>query len=173
MKKILVAASIAIMLLMPLIFGGCNSSEREGFAIYLTKDDIPVSQMEALSRVEIADTPLIGINDIEGYHWDTHDVELTVETYEKVSQLKVPTSGVSFVVCVDRQPIYWGAFWAMYSSSWFDGITIWYPLIIYDEMPANSITIRAATSPSNAPPIEDLRLSPIIKDSLEEAGKLK
>jgi len=36
----------------------------EGFAIYLTKQDIPPAQMEALSHVDIAERPIITISDI-------------------------------------------------------------------------------------------------------------
>ncbi|MFC1909389.1 hypothetical protein ACFLXD_06040, partial [Chloroflexota bacterium] len=36
--------------------------------------------------------------------------------------------GKSFLVCVDKAPIYWGAFWTPISSMSFDGVTIWKPL---------------------------------------------
>jgi hypothetical protein len=42
-----------------MVVGGCAADKEEGFAIYLTKDDIPPSRMEALSHVEIAKKPII------------------------------------------------------------------------------------------------------------------
>jgi hypothetical protein len=35
---------------------------------------------------------------------------------------------MSFVVCVNRKPIYWVAFWTPVSSISFEGVTIWKPL---------------------------------------------
>ncbi|MFC1971025.1 hypothetical protein ACFLV0_03720 [Chloroflexota bacterium] len=52
------------------------TSEREGFAIYLAKEDIPPSQIEALSYVEIADQPIISMVDIITYNGPTHELRL-------------------------------------------------------------------------------------------------
>jgi hypothetical protein len=101
----------------------------EGFAIYLTRDDVPPSQMEALSHVEIAEEPIISIKDVTTYDASTHEVKLTADAYQRISELEVPVSGKSFLVCLDKSPVYWGAFWVMYSSLSFDGITIMKPLI--------------------------------------------
>jgi hypothetical protein len=173
MKKRLIAASIAIMLLMPFMFGGCNNAEEEGFAIYLTKDNIPVSQMEALSHVEIADTPVIAAKDIISYAKDTHEIELTADAYERVQALTVLTSGKSFLVCVDKGPIYWGAFWAGFSSQSFDGVTIMIPSFPPGELSANSIRIGLGYPSESFYQGEDPRSNPAIFESLEQAGKLK
>ena len=128
MKKTIVLVLSASLLFITLTVSGCASQQEstvsEGFAIYLTRDDIPVSQMPILSHVDIADEPIISIDDIVTYKWGIHAIELTPEAYERVDELEVSTSGRSFVVCVDKQPIYWGAFWAGYSSQSFDGVTI-------------------------------------------------
>jgi hypothetical protein len=172
MKKGVLAASIAIMLLMPFILVGCSSQnpEGEGFAVYLTRDDIPVSQMEALSHVEIADTPVISTNDIITYDWNNHEIELTVDAYERVQALIVPTSGKSFLVCVDKGPIYWGAFWTPISSQSFDGVTITIPPFPPQE---NTIQIELGYPSPSLYQGEDPRSNPVIMESLEEAGKLK
>ena len=60
----LIVALICILL----IFSGCTAVEGEGFAIYLTKEDISPAQMEALSHVDIADQPIISINDVITYN---------------------------------------------------------------------------------------------------------
>lgn len=132
MKRI----SHSIFLILPLILtgmlftlGGCNATKGEGFAIYLTKDDIPPSQMEALSYVEITEQPTISIADIVSYNAQTHEIVLTTHAFERICNLKVPVEGKSFIVCVDKRPIYWGAFWTPVSSISFDGVTIWKPLV--------------------------------------------
>ena len=104
------------------------STQNEGFAIYLTKGDIPPSQMEALSHVDIADKPVIGLDDIVSYNSTNHEITLTENGMKNISSLQVPTSGKSFLVCVNKSPIYWGAFWTPISSQSFSGVTIEIPL---------------------------------------------
>lgn len=141
----------------------------EGFAIYLTRDDIPPSNMEALSHVEIAAQPIISTNDIIAYNAQTHEIKLTAEAFERIAQLDVPVRGRSFMVCVDKAPIYWGAFWTPISSMAFDGVTIWKPLS--SERP-EVITLQLGYPSSSHYGGEDPRNNPIILGSLEKAGKL-
>ena len=117
-----------LMLMLMFVVSGCNSAKAEGFAIYLTRDDIPPSNMEALSHVEIAEQPIISIQDILAYNAQTYEIKLTDDAFERISELEVPVRGKSFLVCVDKVPIYWGAFWTPLSSMSFDGVTIWKPL---------------------------------------------
>ena len=104
--------------------GMVTPSNDEGFAIYLTKQDIPPSQMKALSHVDIAERPIITTGDIITYDAQKHELKLTASAFERISQLDVSTGGKSFIVCVDKAPIYWGAFWTCASSMSFDGVTI-------------------------------------------------
>ena len=170
MKKRLIAASIVFVLLMPLIFSGCNNPEQEGFAIYLTKDNVPVSQMEALSHVEIANVPVFSDKDIISYSKESHEIELTAEAYERVMQLEVPTTGKSFVVCVDRSPIYWGAFWTPLSSISFNCVMIGVPSSSEQE---NTIRLALGYPLPSFYQGEDPRSNPVILESLDKAGKLK
>lgn len=177
MRQTFLAALVVICLSAPLAFYGCGSTQESttsqvsgGFAIYLTRDDIPVSQMEVLSHVEIADEPVISIDDIISYDWETHEIELTPGAYERVIGLQVPTSGKSFVVCIDKAPVYWGAFWTPVSSQSFDGVTIWIPSFNVKE---NTIKLELGYPSSGFFTGEDPRASPDIMQSLEQAGKLK
>lgn len=186
MKKIIITALMVSGLLAPLILGGCHSplktpaikpavsstSDNQGFAIYLTKDNVPVAQMEALSHVDIADTPVVALNDIVAYHWDTQSIELTAAAYQRVMQLQVPTNGKSFVVCVDKAPVYWGAFWTPISSASFSGIII--NVMPYSN--GNSGNIVKLEPGYPAPDFSkggDPRSNQIVKASLEKSGKLK
>ena len=168
MKKVFASALIASLLLVSLAAGGCPSPK--GFAIYLTKQDTPVSAMPALSQVELADKPIISIDDIISYTKETHEIELTADAYERVLKLEVPTSGRAFVVCVGSKPIYWGAFWAPFSSQSFDGVIILIPPFSPD---GHLIQLQLGYPSPGFYSGEDPRSNPEILQSLEQAGKLK
>jgi hypothetical protein len=164
-----------------LVSGICATSEGEGkvedevevesggFAIYLTKQDIPPAQMEALSHVDIAERPIITISDIIMYDAQEHELRLTASAFESISQLDVPTGGKSFIVCVDNAPIYWGAFWVLWSSQSFDGVTIWKPLSLEEPY---VIRLELGYPSSALYTGEDPRSNPVVFESLEQAGKL-
>lgn len=170
MEKILVSALIASLLLISLTFGGCPSQKGERFSIYLTRDNTPVSKLPALNQIELADQPLIAIDDIVSYNQETHEIELTADAYQRVNELDIPTSGMVFVACVDSQPVYWGAFWAPYSSQSFDGVIILIPSFCTE---ADSIQIELGYPAPGFYSGEDPRSDPKILQSLEQAGKLK
>ena len=148
---------------------GCSAPDREGFAIYLTKGDIPPAQMPALSHVDIAGQPVISLNDIVAYDAGTHEITLTAQAFDRISNLDVPVRGRSFVVCVDRNPVYWGAFWTPVSSISFDGITIWKPLGTRD---GNIIKLETGYPSPAFHSGEDPRDNPEVMESLAGAGKL-
>jgi hypothetical protein len=152
-----------------LISGGCSTANHQGFAIYLTKGDIPPAQMQDLSRVDIAEQPVIALSDIITYNAQTHELKLTASTFVRISQLEVPVRGKSFVVCVNRKPIYWGAFWTPVSSISFDGVTIWKP---YSSEGPHIITLELGYPTTSFYGGEDPRNNPEILGSLEQAGKL-
>lgn len=141
----------------------------QGFAIYLTKKDIPPAQMANLGHVDIAERPIITISDIITYDAQEHELRLTASAFERVSQLDVPTRGKSFIVCVDERPIYWGAFWVSWSSQSFDGITIWKPLRLEEQ---HAIRLELGYPSSELYTGEDPRSNPVVIESLEQAGKL-
>lgn len=159
----------AISLCLLLISGGCTAAKGEGFAIYLTRDNIPPAQMWDLSSVKLADQPIISTKDIISYYSQTHAMKLTDSAIERISHLQVPTSGKSFVVCVDKKPVYWGAFWTLISSQSFDGVTILTPNIVMKEgMVALDLGYPAPSFYNG----QDPRNNPEILKSLEESGKL-
>jgi hypothetical protein len=171
MKNNLITALLVILLAVPFVLGGCDSVSpaQKGFAIYLTRENTPPSQMEILSRIAIAETPLISNDDIVSYTWDTHEIKLTPEAFQRLQALQVPTTGVSFVICVDDSPLYWGAFWAGYSSQSFTGVTI----MVKPSLAENTIEISLGYPGANFYKGEDPRGETRIKDALQKAGKLK
>jgi hypothetical protein len=150
----------------------CNeppTESQKGSAIYLTREDIPPEKMEMLSHVNIADYPIIYMQDIITYNAQTHEIKLTDTAFERISQLDIPVSGKSFIVCVDKAPIYWGAFWTPMSSMSFDGITIRKPL---GSLESNVITIELGYPSSSCCSGEDPRNNTEVLQSLEQSGKL-
>jgi hypothetical protein len=141
----------------------------EGFAIYFTREDIPPAKMELLSHVEIADQPIISLPDIISYNAQTHELKLTDVAFKRISQLKIPVSGKSFLVCVDKSPVYWGAFWTPFSSISFDGVTIWIPPVNQD---AKTITIELGYPSVSFYAGRDPRNDQKVLESLEQSGKL-
>ena len=75
-----------------LVLSSCTISKGDGFAIYLTKGDIPPVQMEALSHVEIAGQPIISVEDIITYNAQTHELKLIDTAFERISELDVPVN---------------------------------------------------------------------------------
>ena len=161
---VLIAVLTAILTLT-----GCAGPQREGFAIYLTKADIPPTEMHGLSQVEIAEQPVLSIQDIFTYNAQTHELKLTAGAFERISKLDVPVRGKSFVVCVDRKPVYWGAFWTPISSISFDGVTIWKP---FNTQGPPVITLDLGYPPASFYGDTDPRNSSEIIKSLAQAGKL-
>jgi hypothetical protein len=152
-----------------LYLSGCSRVSTEGLAIYLTKDNILPSKMADLSHVEIDEQPIIGMNDIITYNEQTHELKITAAAFERISQLEVPVEGKSFVVCVDKKPIYWGAFWTPISSISFDGVTIWKPLSLKEPF---IITMELAYPAESFYRGDDPRNNPEILESLKKADKL-
>lgn len=152
-----------------LAFAGCSAAQGEGFAIYLTSDDISPAEMPSLNEVILADQPFIGVEDIVSYNQQTYELKLTESAFTRISQLEVSTSGKPFVVCVDKQPVYTGAFWTFFSSQSFDGITIMLP---YNQAKPFIVTINKGYPSDSFFTGTDPRNSQIITAALRRAGKL-
>ena len=81
----------------------------------------------------------------------------------------MPVTGKSFLVCVDKSPVYWGAFWTPVSSISFDGVTIWKPP---GSQESEVITLELGYPSSSYYSGEDPRNDAEVIKSLEQAGKL-
>jgi len=161
---------LAPIILIALTVFGCAPPEGEGFAIYLLAHDTPVSEIPAMSHLELADEPLISVVDIVSYSASTHEIELTAEAYRRIAALEVPVWGKAFAVCVDGHPVYWGAFWTAISSMSFDGVTILLP--IRPEPHVIQLQLGYPESPELFKG-EDPRGNGRILESLKQAGKLR
>lgn len=81
-----------------------------------------------LSKIVLEKRALFSSEDILKYNSDNHSFLLTDEAYRRVLELKIPVEGRAFVVTIDKKPIYVGAFWSVFSSVSYDGITIMQPI---------------------------------------------
>jgi hypothetical protein len=151
------------------------TSNTEGFAIYLTKDNLTTDQMPALNQIQIADTPLIAMDDIVSYDDLTCRLALTAGISLRITVPDVPTSGRSFVACVNRQPVYWGIIWPAYSSAIAPSFCVIanYPL-------QQTFHMGAGQNVQQGPDILELayagnndpRNNPAIIAALQQAGKI-
>jgi hypothetical protein len=161
--------SFVVLVCFMLVPNACSTPKGDGFGIYLTKGDIPPTQIPILSNVEVLSQPIIGMKDIITYNAQTHELKLYSNAFDRISKLEIPVQGKSFMVCVDKKPIYVGAFWTPISSISFDGVTIYQPLI---SQPLKVITLQLGYPSSAFYGGEDPRNNPEILRSLEQAGKL-
>jgi hypothetical protein len=140
----------------------------EGFAIYLPQGDVSPQNMPDLNSVELPLQPFIGLNDIVSYNPENYQLTLTPDAFNRIDVLQVPVYGKPFVVCVDRIPVYWGAFWTPISSIPFDGFAIEQPL----NNQTNTVTIQTGYPTSSFFTGIDWVDDGTIQESFRQAGKL-
>jgi hypothetical protein len=164
------AISIGCILIIIIIYG-CNisNSKSEGFAIYLTREDIPPSRMEALRHVDLLDQPIISVKDIITYNAQTHEMKLTSGAFDRIYDLDIPVTGKSFMVCVNKEPIYCGAFWTPISSISFDGVTIMKP---YNTREHSIIVLELGYPSSSFYDGEDPRNNDKVLEAIQRDSKL-
>ena len=176
---------LLISVILILILAGCSNdpqnlatprsadtqppSTGQGFSIHLLEGKISPGEIDPDQPVKLEAQPLISMDDIAAYSSSTHEIQLTQQGYEKIHALKVPTNGMAFVVSVDGDPIYDGAFWVLYSSLSYDGIVI-DPLHATADDP--TLQINLGYPGSTFFQGEDPRSDPRIMAALKEAGKL-
>jgi len=125
--------------------------------------------METLSHVELSDQPIVSVENIISYNTQTHEMKLTPSAFDRIFELDVPVRGKSFVVCINKEPIYWGAFWTPVSSMSFDGVTIWKPLGPQEQ---KTIVLELGYPSSSFYGGEDPRNNVKVLQSLGKADKL-
>jgi len=168
--KIFLISALLLLLLVSCSTATLTPLTEEGFAIYLLAENISPQLPADLNLIELDQHPLFSSNDIVSYTKATHEIELTQKGYLAIAALYMPVTGLSFVVCVNHQPIYAGSFWPGYSSLSFNGIII-DPIFATEEHPVIQIQLGYPGSDfyDQVDPRSDLR----ILQALDNAGKLK
>jgi len=135
------------------------------FALYLLENSTLTAAAafsQPIDSLRLAVEPLFTANEMKYYIWASHSFQLTDSVqvdYEQFLASSGSTSGVPFVVTVDKDPIYMGTFWWSYSSS----------------MPPRCAVIWAIGSPGQIRlerDAVDRRSDPRIHDALKAAGVL-
>jgi hypothetical protein len=102
----------------------CNENEvqDDNLAVYLLVPDT-LNAIEAISfpldSLVLADEPILSLSEIETYDWSDHRFTVNQGAYDRLESLGdvgVSTHGLPFIVMVDDERIFMGAFWALYSS---------------------------------------------------------
>jgi hypothetical protein len=101
---------------------GVESSRASAFAIYRLQDaKLTASQVwnQPLEDLVLADIPLLTLEDLKSYTWQTHEFTVTAAVDSQLAILRRtlgPTGGIAFVVTVEKERVYLGAFWYPHSS---------------------------------------------------------
>ena len=144
------------------------NQKSEGFGLFLTARDVAPDQLLALAHIEAAEQPLIAAADIVSYARESHSMVLTDQALNRLEDLEITTAGKSFLVCVDGQLEYTGAFWVPFSSKSFDGA-----VILLLKPLSDTLRIQLGYPESIDGTYPDPRADPDVMAALESAGKLK
>ena len=148
-----------------------ETQENNGpLGFYLTKAYIASDALveSGLDCGRLSDQPLLAASEIQSYNWRVHKMRITPEAFQRLSNLEVPTSGLPFVVCLGRHPVYSGAFWTILSSNSFAGVVITLPL--FDEQ---MVSLDLGYPSKDFFEGFDPRPNPFIREYLYQAEKLR
>jgi len=132
---------------------------------YISNDDLVESGIDC---ARLSDQPLIAAAEIESYRWQTHQMNVNEVAFERLVELEVPVSGLPFVVCLGRTPVYSGAFWTMLSSTSFSGIVIKTPFTTQ-----GLVKLELGYPDSEAFEGFDPRYNPFIREYLSQINKIQ
>ncbi|CAG0956605.1 hypothetical protein ARNL5_00563 [Anaerolineae bacterium] len=117
-----------------------------------------------LDSLKLSSKPFFTIDDVTSYRWSTHEFTVSAAVDSQLAALKWVhghTGGVPFVVVVDGEKIYLGAFWYAYSSLM--------PQVPYIDVILEPHKIRYSASSQW---VDDKRSDPRIYQVLKSAGIL-
>ena len=164
---------LLVALAMMVLLNGCRRSDEEGFAIYLLAQETLPAKLSLLSHLEIETTPVISADDLVSYQPATHEIHLTPKAYSRIMHLGLPLAGRSFAVCVDRHPVYAGAFIIPISSMSVDAVVIRQPAHTHDSLDRHVLTLELGYPGAEAYTGEDPRAAPEILEALRRDKKLR
>ena len=169
---------IIFMLLFFLSLYSCSenniteSTLEEGVNFYLLKDSsITASQIinSNIDNLKLAERPFLTYKDLGYYNWVEHSFVINsnkAKTIQNICENNTTVFGIPFVVTVDQERIYLGAFWFLFSSV-APAFPYIYALIDMEKTPHILIINKSWDS---AKP--DLRNDPRIYNTLKKYGLL-
>jgi hypothetical protein len=103
-------------MILPLFAFACKSNNvstevKDVFSIYLVKGSnlSYASQKPSLNDFVLEETPILSINSITSYKWNTHQIAFPSSTKEQL-KVREPLIHYLFVTVADDKRIYWGMF---------------------------------------------------------------
>ncbi len=169
---IMVRSFLIALFALPLAACGAKATAHASeVAIYLPAQPMSGAAMLAadLNALDLQPEPVIAADEIISYSPATHDLVLSSAAIERIAKMKVPVNGVGFVICVDKEPLVAGAFWALYSSLSFDGLTIQVPVLGN----ADHVHLYSGYPSVDSALPDDPRDDPRLLKALQDAGKLR
>ena len=148
-----------------------SESAQPGVALHLVSgvENPRAINTNELDRYPLQQPPLISAQDILGYDIETHTIELNEAAFQRVSSiftLPVDVDGIPFILAVDGEPIYHGAFYTPASSLSYNGVIIPHPL----GGKPNTISIQLGYPSIEAFDGEDPRSDPRILETLGDSS---
>ncbi|MBK7259511.1 MAG: hypothetical protein IPI01_17245 [Ignavibacteriae bacterium] len=165
--RILLILSLASIALLSACTDSTSPGLSQDLAIYTLPDTSISAAMvwdKPLDSLVLSSRPFLTGGDITSYRWSTHEYTVTATVDSQLAALKWVhghTGGIPFVVVVDGERIYLGAFWYAYSSLM--------PQVPYIDVLLFPHRIRSAPVGSAS---EDKRSDPRIYQVLKSAGIL-
>ena len=161
------------VLLFASLFFRCSDStsptDEKAFGIYLLKDTLIITsdaKKLPLNSLQVQDSPIISIEDIETYNWSEQTMSLTSEAFKRFGSAegKVKSAfGLPFVVMIDQTKIYLGNIYPAYSS------------YMHEDLPSIMVAPFTEMRISRAPNknINDVRMDERIYSVLKNNNKLR
>ena len=111
----------------------CTLAQKSAVEFYFMRTDL-----NTLGKVELDTAPFLTDADILSYCWTNHSMSLATNAIAKLPSTRdVGTGGKAFVIVVNGERCYRGAFWCSASS-----ISHFNPVILTDHYDANSIILH-------------------------------
>ncbi|MFZ0455599.1 MAG: hypothetical protein WAM24_17770 [Ignavibacteriaceae bacterium] len=119
---------LGYIIFFSLIFYCCSENNitgnilEEGLNFYLLKDStVTASQItdSNIYNIRLAEKPFLSYKDIEYYNWVEHSFKVDPNKVKVISNIcknNHTVFGIPFIITVDRERIYHGAFWFLFSS---------------------------------------------------------
>jgi len=147
------------------------ATQKQGsFAIYLFASPVDTRSVkqQQWKNQPLASAPIISEADILAYDFSKHALKLRPEALKRLPL--PPVEGTPFVVVVNGERIYWGAFYSNFSSIPFSLPVILVNRGAQSETPGRDIVLIERAYPAQSAMGKDLRSDERVRDVL---GKLK
>ena len=166
------------LFVLVILITGCSKTMQqtdwkigEGMEFYITESPVSHSYFVDYNKLDLdliplEDTTVIRYNDIKKYFKKDHTLELNI-TNDKILFGQTGINGKMFVVTLDKNPVYCGFYWPVYSSATCNYVFLQFPLPADGMQTSHKINLILANTG-----VPDPRTHSGLMDRLKAAGKL-